>query len=134
MLTDDLDLGLNYWGIGMDFGIPILSFLDLKILEGGVTFYNADLKSVVKLNGNNSSESKFESTDFSVGYYAGTGLILHIIPDYLSFEGTALFNILTIDRIQSVEGDKIPLNENSENFIDRGGLTAIFQLNLGVPL
>jgi len=131
----DSELEMNYWGIGVDFGIPILSVLDWKIVEGNLSFYNTDLSNNMVVNGKVQFDEKYSNIEVTVGFYVGTGLVIHILPDYISIEGSAGYSFLKIDELQSVDGKtSFPAKEYDTNLIDQGGFTATVQLNIGVPI
>ena len=123
----------NYWGIGVDFGIPLFSVIDWKIVEGGITFFNVELKQTRFENGNQVFSRKIENSEFDVGYYLASGLIIHLIKDYISIEGTVAYNIYKIEEFTDDNGELIILDNNS-SFIENKGITPTFQLNLGFPL
>lgn len=129
------ELVMNYWGIGVDFGIPILSVLDWKIVEGNLSFYNTDLSNKTIKNGNILIEDKYSNLEVTLGYYVGTGLIIHILPDYISLEGSAGYSFLKINELHSVDGKtQFPAKEYDTNLINKGGFSAMIQLNIGVPI
>lgn len=131
---DEYLLELNHWGVALDIGIPLLGFLDLKVVEGGVVFYNAAFTIESNIDGQNNSEIKYVNTDSEMGYYVGTGLIIHVIPDYISLEGTAIYNFVQIASLDDGGGNIIPYNSVNANFIESGKLAAAVQLNIGFPL
>jgi hypothetical protein len=127
-------LELNHWGVGLDFGIPLFRFMNWKIIEGGVTFYTTDLSYSTIQQDNSSSEFKYEQVDVNVGYYVGTGVIIHIIEDHISIEGTAAYNQVSIDDLINADSNFL-LGENSNrSVLDKGSFSASIQLNIGVPL
>ncbi len=128
------ELEMNYWGVGLDFGIPVFSFLNWKIVEGGVTFYNTDLKNSVTDSENNKIEYKYSNSDVNVGYYVSTGLIIHLVKNYVSLEGSAVYNFVTVDNLQDDDGIDFVSSQVNKNLIAEGGLSATVQLNIGVPL
>ena len=123
----------NYWGVGVDFGIPLFSIVDWKIVEGGVTFLNVELKSELVDDQGQITESKIENTKLDIGYYVGSGIIIHIIRDYISLEGTASYNIYKVDEFVDDNGNTVAVQEG-KSFIENKGVTATVQLNLGFPL
>jgi len=127
-------LTLNHWGIGLDLGIPVFNFLDLKLVEGGVTFFNSGFKAQVKQDGKEISTSEYENSKTDIGYYVGSGIIIHIIKDYISLEGTAFYHKLNITQMNPVENSSFQLPRPGANFIDKGGLGGTIQLNIGFPL
>lgn len=128
----DYNLKINYWGFGVDVGIPLLTFLDLKLLEGGFNFYNIDL--IEKISDNDGTrEIKYENEKNDTGYYLGTGLIIHVIPDYISIEGTAQFNFFDIDEFNEEGGERTFSSEN-KSLISNKDITYTVQLNIGLPL
>lgn len=127
-------LELNHWGLGLDFGIPISSVFNWKIIEGGIAFYTTELVNEYQLIDNSNEEDKYDQGDINVGYYIGTGVIVHIIEDFFSIEGTAAYNNVTIDDLIDVNGNYL-LGENSNSAIlNKGNFSATIQLNFGVPL
>lgn len=130
---EEYQLKHNYWGVGVDFGIPLFSIVDWKIVEGGVTFLNVELKTNQLVNEVQISESKFENKKLDVGYYVASGIIIHIIKDYISLEGTASYNIYKVDEFVDDNGNNVAI-ESGKSFIENKGVTATVQLNLGFPL
>lgn len=127
-------LSLNHWGVAMDFGFPVFGILDLKLVEGGVNFYNGEFTATNLAPDNTQTETKFEPADLKVGYYVGSGLVLHLIPDYISIEGTAFYTFMHLDDMKDGNGILLPDASVNSKFITRGGFSATVQLNVGFPL
>lgn len=133
--SDEYKLRLDYWGIGVDFGVPLFHFLDWKIIDGGVTFSNYKFTSRLNFNSDNLTEIEYDQPKTFVGYYVATGIVIHLVKDYLSLEGTAFYNQLRADHLESGDGlNQMPPKIFSENFVDAGGFNGLVQLNIGVPL
>lgn len=131
--TQKYQLSMNHWGVGIDFGVPIFSIIDLKIVEGNVTFYNSELiESYNDQNGVLIIENKYSLDKAKVGYFVGSGLILHLVTDYISVEATAGYSFINIDRFSNSDIYSIPSTDNKA--IDKGGFSATVQLNVGFPL
>ncbi len=130
----DFELSSNHWGVAIDFGLPVFSFIDLKVVEGGITFYQIEFKEKLTINGGEAEEESFHNDGTDIGYYIGTGLILNIVEGYISLEGTAMYHFLTIDKIENSNGSVYPLSSIDKSFIDKGGFAAAVQLNIGFPL
>lgn len=130
----DFEFTSNHWGVAIDFGFKLFSFVDLKVVEGGITFYQIEFKEKLKENGEETSEETFQNEGTEIGYYIGTGLILNLIEGYISIEGTAMYHFLTIDKIENSNGSVYPLSSIDKSFIDKGGFGAAVQLNIGFPL
>ncbi|MBN1300401.1 MAG: hypothetical protein JW995_04225 [Melioribacteraceae bacterium] len=127
-------LELNHWGIGIDLGIPVFSFLDWKIVEGGITFYTADLQNEFNFEPDLKETQKYSYTDVNVGYYLGTGIIIELIPDYISIEGSAFYNMVSIKDLVD-DRSNFFLGENSDlKILDKASISGTVQLNIGVPL
>lgn len=128
---DKFQLNMNQWGVAVDVGIPLTSFLDWKIVEGGVVFYNAELVHQKFTDNSLSNEIKHAQEKAKPSYYVATGIILHIIPDYMSLEGTAAYHFINIDEFRyntpNSELSKIP-----EPF-SKNGLSGTLQLNISFP-
>jgi len=131
------DLDLKNWAIGFDVGIDLTTSISWKILDGAINFNNVRLTNTI----NNPGETdirKFKSDENVFGYSVGTGLIVYIVKDYISIEGLAGFTGLTIDNMKLDEGTAFPTEpytiQETSDFIDSGGFTAVVQLNVGFPL
>ncbi len=131
--VDKYSVKLNYWGLGIDFGIPIFSFLDLKLLEGGITFFDVDVVHSRKENSQNISEVKYESAKVDLSYYIASGLIIHIIPNYISLEGTASYNIFQVDQLEDENGNPFSPLAKGESLFSGKKISATIQLNIGIP-
>lgn len=127
-------LTMNHWGVGIDFGVPIFWILDWKIAEANVTFYNTEFSQETFLNNVSQGEIKFKPDKNNVGYFIGTGLILHLVPDYISVEGTVGYNIIQIDKLSIDSGITIPSTSSTKKAIEKGSLSITLQLNVGFPL
>ncbi|MCF8298253.1 MAG: hypothetical protein K9H48_19385 [Melioribacteraceae bacterium] len=131
---DSYKLDTDYWGVGLDFGVPIFKFLDWKIVEGGVTFNSVELTKTLFENGEKISDTVYESDGSKVGYYAATGVVIHLIPDYISIEATAAYHMFSLENIQNSDLLMIPGDAITQKLIEKGGFGATVQLNIGVPL
>lgn len=129
-LENNYKLSLNHWGLALDLGVPIFKFVDWKIIEGGVLFYNSELTHQMSAGSSPTVEVKYSPEKVSVGYYVGTGVILHIIPDYISVEGTAAYNFTKADRFTK---DNSGTSSLIDNAISKYGFIGTVQLNVGFP-
>lgn len=130
--SDEFQLSMNHWGLALDLGFPILSFVDWKILEGGINFYDIDFD-YASIANQDISKLHYTTDEVVIGYFAGTGVIIHIIPDYMSIEGTAVYNFLNFNKFSQMDTDPFGFN-NPDKDIVKGKFGAIVQLNIGVPL
>jgi len=133
--NEQFEMKLDHWGVGIDFGFPVFHFLDWKLLEGGVTFYNISLTNSYTPAGSEKVENKYSEPKSTISYYAASGIIIHLVKDYISIEGTASYNFIHIPSLKKDSGagpNLIP--DNNINLIESGGLSVSVQLNLGFPL
>lgn len=145
----DAKLEMNNWGIGLDLGIPILNFVDWKIVEGELKFFTPKL-TLKNYNDNplaNSViiENLYTADKVKMGYSIGSGLIISIIRDYVSLEASGMYTFVEIDYLTNDEdGSSIPAQNNLDNnplllpgnkkLISAGGLQGLLQINIGIPL
>ncbi len=128
------DLDLKNWGIGLDLGIDLLKGLSWKVIDGAVHFNNVKFTSTENYPGE-TRISIYKSDNNVFSYSVGTGLIFSIIQDYISIEGLAGYTSLKIEEMKDNMGTPLILTNNeTQNFIDSGGFTAVIQLNVGFPL
>lgn len=127
--TVENTLSISGFGVGLDFGIPISNYLDLKIVDLGLNFYNATLteKYTTSLL---STENKFSNTGTDIGYYFGTGLILNVVKNYVSVEGSVYYSYLRITKMVTDDGVKL---WEKDDFINSGNFGYTVQFNLGIP-
>jgi len=125
------DLSLNHWGFGIDIGFPIFSFLNLKLFDGGVNLYTSELMNTFSDN-IGTQEKDYNYSSMTMGYYAGSGLIIELIKNYVSLEGTAYYQVISINNLVDNSGNKLPSDESGLKFVDKGGLSATVQLNIGI--
>lgn len=130
-LTSNHNLSLNHWGVGIDFGFNLFWILDWKVIEGNVKFFNGDFTSEYSKDNVFQNDTKYSLDKTQLGYYVGSGLILHLVPDYISIEGTAGFNFVKIEKLKRIDGSGNELFIN--NAIPAGGFSATIQLNIGFP-
>lgn len=133
----EYDIKLKTWGFGVDIGIPITNFLSWKIVDGSVMINSARFTETT-----NSSLGtfikKYDNKETEIGYSVGSGLIIEIIKNYISIEGSASYTHFSIDKMTAEDGSG-DLNFNTQpgsadKFIRGGGFNAVVQLNLGFPL
>lgn len=135
VLSSTCTLELNHWGVGVDVGFPLLQgFIDLKLAEGGVLFYSTKFKIESSLDNVANPDVKYKESDTNMGYYVGTGLIIHLIPNYVSLEGTAMYNFMKVENLSGDDGSIFPGSAVDKNFVEAGKLAAAVQLNIGFPL
>jgi hypothetical protein len=127
-------LTMNHWGVGVDFGVPLFSILDWKIIEADASFFTSDFTYTMYQDNKFVMDNRFTPDKIRIGYFIGTGLILNLIPDYLSVEGTAGFNFLQIDKYSGNGDAQIPVLPSSKNAVENGGWSGTIQINVGFPL
>ncbi len=126
-------LKLNYWGIGVDFGYSVFSFLDLKFADVQITFHSAKLNINSKIS-DVQNEVEYKTDKASAGYFIGSGFIINLVKDYLSIEATAGYTNFKINDLKDDENNSVSFGANGTDFIKSGGLTVIGQINVGFPL
>lgn len=134
-----IELKQNNFGVGLDIGTEIASFLDLKVLDTEIYYHTTKLTTTFNsLDATNISQ-KYESTESGVGYTIGGGFIINLIGKYLSLEGTAGYSFFEVDQMK-VDGSIEPMismynsDQPMTNFINKGGFVAVLHMNVGFPL
>ena len=131
VFRDEFNLSMDYWAFGFDLGLPVARFVDWKIFEGLVTLNKIRLKQDTFIDGQKEDEILFKKSGLKTGYYFGTGLVVQLIPAYVTIEGSAGYNFITLDKFD----DTILLPEQqNEDFINSGGISISIQANLSIPL
>ena len=141
--TDDnfsMKLNLQNWAIGFDVGWEFTRLVSWKILDGSLNFNYVTLTETTDLPGETTVQ-KYKSDSGVIGYSIGTGIIISLLKDYISLEGSAGYTYLSIANVYNENGTPLlnPVSVNNSeyiknDFINRGGFTAVVQLNVGFPL
>jgi hypothetical protein len=132
----EYDLKFRSYGIGIDLGIPVTSFLSWKIVDGSLLINGAKFTETINSSAG-TVVSKYENEKTELGYSIGSGFIFEIIKNYISLEGTASYTQLTIDKMVNEDGSgnlNFSTVGKEDKFINGGGFSAVVQLNLGLPL
>ncbi len=136
-VSTNFETKLTTWGLGFDVGTPIISFLNWKIIEAAIVYNQAKFSNTQNFPGAVTIVKNYKS-DFSFGYTIGSGVIVELFGEYITLEGSALYSKISIGEIQNENSVKLTKHENSDevikNFISDGGLNAVIQLNIGIPL
>jgi len=127
----ETELTLNHWGFGIDLGFPLLSFINLKIIDGGVNLYTSEVTNRFNFN-DKSIESTYSYSSMTTGYYLGSGLIIELIKNYVSIEGGAYYQLISINNLVDDDGNKFPSPDGKTKFVDEGRISATVQLNVGI--
>lgn len=131
------EVKITNWGLGIDLGMPIVSFLNWKIVDAALLYNQAKFSSTQNFTGSSTLVNNYKS-DFKLGYSVGTGIVFELLGEYITLEGSAAYSSFTIDEMKSDNGTALPVNEKSaeamRNFITDGGFNAVIQLNIGLPL
>jgi hypothetical protein len=136
--NSDAKLEMNNWGVGLDFGIPICSFVDWKIIDGELKFFSPKLilksNDVNPLNNIMINEKKYTPDKVKMGYSIGSGFIFNIVKDYVSIEVTGMYTFVELDYLTNdSDGSQIPKVDSDLMLISKGGFQGIVQLNVGLP-
>lgn len=128
----EYDLRMNYWGVSLDFGFPLLSFIDFKLIEGGVSFYQPKLIVKTRTSNNSLNQVKFSNNKLHIGYFVGSGFILQLIPNYISIEGTVAYNYIKIINLYNT-GNKLFYTLGNKDLTYGKNFSATVQLNISMP-
>lgn len=134
-ITTTYTFDLNYYGVGLDLGFVLGKRVDFKLIDAQVTFHSADFRPRTSSSDNKLNDIDFRNSQRIMGYEVGSGLIFHVIPDYVSLEATAGYTKFAIDKLQNDSSTNLENSFDSiNNFVNNGGLSATVQLNIGIPL
>jgi hypothetical protein len=134
LIQENYQLKMNHWGVGIDIGIHLFWIFDWKMVEGNLTFFNSDFTQEEIVNKTSQGVNSFSTGKNNKGYFLGSGLILQIIPDYLSIEGTIGYNFINFDWIMNNSTVNDPSLPPNSTITEKGGISTTLQLNVGFPL
>ncbi len=130
----DAKLEMNNWGVAVDLGIPLIGFIDWKIVDGSVNFFTPKVTINNRFNDIILTEDVYTPSKVRMGFSIGSGLIFNIIEDYISIEVTGIYSIVEIESLSSdIDGSVIPIVVHTR-LVSKGGLQGVIQLNVGIPL
>lgn len=134
-VRENYKMDLSYWGLGVDFGFALLrDVIDIKLVDAGVTLHQPTFTWSSYIANVQQFEYKYVAEDIQLNYYAGSGLILHIVPDYISLEGTAFISFFELDNLQNEESGEGLLLTQEQLVKKTETINYSLQLNLGFPL
>ena len=133
----EYDLTLYQYSGGIAFSYYMGKRLDIKIVEASITLNNASFTNRHFTGTTQDKEETLKNPVIQIGFNVETGLIIYIVPPYISIEGTFGYSSLSIDEMDFENGNSLTKNENSsdpmDNFISGGGIFAFVTLNLSIP-
>ncbi len=130
----EMKFRFDYWGSMINIGIPVFESLDWKIIEGGISFHRVVFENNTFTNNELTEEEKFENDETIIGYSLGSGLIVHLVKDYVSLEGTFTYNLVEIENLFDESGNRLIRDEENGFLVKNGGVTGTVQLNVSFPL
>ena len=72
------------WGLGIDLGTPIISFLNWKIIDAALLYNQARFSNTQNFPGALTVVNNYKS-DYHFGYTIGTGIIIEILGEYIAY-------------------------------------------------
>ncbi|MFA6597775.1 MAG: hypothetical protein WCS69_08630 [Ignavibacteriaceae bacterium] len=137
-IAKTFEVQITTFGLGVDFGTPIMEMLNWKILKTAVTFSQADFIESEDRPGVLTKKDDYKSNRATIGYSISTGFVVYLIGNYISLEASAGYNLFRFKQLKKEDGTLLTVNEQSDQpmplAIDNGGLAGIIQLNLNFPL
>lgn len=128
---------LTTFGLGLDLGIPIVSFLNIKLVDAALTYTQVKLITTQNFPGAITIVNNYKS-EYDLDYSVGSGIIFELFDEYVTIEGTVYYSKLNVREMKTDNDVKLTKEENSDeimrNFITDGGLNFVLQLNIGIPL
>ena len=129
--TQNLEVELNSWAIGLGLSYIINNNFDIKILDALMTFNSANLTNDIYSVSGGDSKQEFESSESNIGFSFDAGLVYYPFPPYLAIEVIGGYSFFSIETMIDKE-DYIELETNGD-FIDGGGFFATAVLTIGIP-
>lgn len=134
-----VELKTHNFAVGFDFGVTVFEGLRWKAIDAAATINTARLTGSFTEPGARANVTRFESEEYEFGYNLGSGLIVNVVGEYISLEGTIAYARGHVGSLREVDeevflpktpGGLAPMT----NAIDGGGVSTSVQLNLGFPL
>lgn len=129
--TQELELQMNTWALGLGLSYIINNNFDIRILDALMTFNSANLTNDISSVSGGNSKQEFESTESNIGFSFDTGFVYYPFPPYLAIEVIGGYSFFTFETMRDKE-DYIDLETNGD-FIDGGGFFAAAVLTIGIP-
>ena len=129
--TQDLELELNSWALGLGLSYIINNNFDIRILDALMTFNSANLTNDIHSVSGGNSKQEFESPESNIGFSFDAGFVYYPFPPYLAIEVIGGYSFFAIETMVDKE-DFIELETNGD-FINGGGFFATAVLTIGIP-
>lgn len=129
--TQDLELELNSWALGLGLSYIVNNNFDIRILDALMTFNSSNLTNDIHSVSGGDSKQEFESTESNIGFSFDAGLVYYPFPPYIAIEAIGGYSFFAIETMRDKE-DFIDLETNGD-FIDGGGFFAAAVLTIGIP-
>jgi len=135
--TREYELKLKTFQVILAFEYYLSENFAFKVADIGITFTSADFYNRLNQTGEQEVEQKLTSVDNTLGVNIAAGLIISIVPEFISIEGTVGYSYFYINEMEFDNGVLLQEDENSTdemfNFINSGGIFAFISLNIGIP-
>jgi hypothetical protein len=129
--TQDIELKINSWGLGLGLSYILSNNFDFRILDALMTFNAANLTNDIHSVSSGDSKQEFENSESNIGFAFDTGIVYYPLPPYIAIEIVGGYSFFTIETMVDKE-DGIELAA-SDDFIDGGGFFATAVLTIGIP-
>ena len=127
------EMNFNYFGVALDFGIRLGSFVAFKLIDAGATYSDVNLKVNSTVENGEYLLREYKPENPVIGYFVGSGLVFNIIENYINLEITARYHFTKYSDFVTSSSQRL-LNDDTINIIEKAGIQATAQLNLGIPL
>jgi hypothetical protein len=134
-----VELKTNNFAVGVDFGVTVVEWLRWKAIDAALTITSARLTGSFTEPGARANVTRYEGEEYKFGYNLGSGVIVNVVGEYVSLEGTIAYAHAPVGSLREVDEETfLPETPGGlspmTNAIDRGGISTSVQLNLGFPL
>ncbi len=129
--TQEIEVELNSWGLGIGLSYILGKNFDLRILDALMTFNSANLTNEIHSVSFGDSKQEFESSESNIGFSADAGFVYYPFPPYISIEILGGYSFFAIETVVDKE-DGIELGAN-DDIIDSGGFFATGVLTISIP-
>ncbi|MCU0332778.1 MAG: hypothetical protein MUC75_05410 [Ignavibacteriaceae bacterium] len=129
--TQELELQMNTWALGLGLSYIINNNLDIRLLDALMTFNSVNLNNDIHSVTSGDSKQEFESTESNIGFSFDAGLVYYPFPPYVAIEVLGGYSFFAVETMRDTE-DFVDLETNGD-FIDGGGFFAAAVLTIGIP-
>ncbi len=131
------EMRVKEFAIGLDLGMEISKKFHWKVLDLTLMYNIYQFKTQSNSVKGIVEAATYQNPEVNIEYTLGTGFVYYVVEKYISVEGSFGITSLTANTLRESSGNYLKLLSSSKvvgSAIQSGGLSALIQLNISLPM